>query len=196
MQRYFPTLNLKSGDRVFVPLCGKSIDMIWLAGQGYKVIGVEISQAACKAFFKENKIPTKKTEIDDFVIYTSDVITLISGDIFNLEQSILGDIDAVYDRAALIALPTELRQQYSMHLAQLLELNTPVFLITTAYDHTQMQGPPFSVDEHEVDTLYNQHFNIEQLYSKPLSEIPTSLHDKGLLHATEQVYSLVKKSPK
>ncbi len=195
MQRYFPKLDLKPGDRVFVPLCGKSIDMLWLAGQGYKVIGIELSSVACKAFFKENKIRAKITHSDDFVIYSSDVITLISGDFFKLDQSMLGKIDAVYDRAALIALPAEFRRLYSAHLAQLLETETKLLLITTSYDQAEMQGPPFSIDEHEVKALFSQHFNIEQLYSKPFSEIPAHLHAKGLLQATEQVYSLVKKSP-
>lgn len=194
MQRYFATLNLKSGDRVFVPLCGKSIDMLWLAGQGYKVIGIELSAVACIAFFKENKISVKITQSGEFVVYTSDVITLISGDFFKLDQSLLGKIDAVYDRAALIALPGELRRLYAAHLTKLIGTETNVLLITTTYDQTEMQGPPFSVDEKEVNALFSQNFNIKQLYGKPFSEIPVHLSAKGLLQATEQVYSLVKKS--
>ncbi len=193
MQRYFPTLHLKPGNRVFVPLCGKSIDMIWLAGQGYKVIGIELSSAACRAFFKENKIRVKVSELEDFVIYSSDVITLISGDFFKLDKSILGDIDGVYDRAALIALTAEVRQLYSAHLAQLVEPDTKMFLITTWYDQTAMQGPPFSVDEKEVKELYSPHFDIKKLYSKPISEVLAHLQTRGLLQATEQVYCLTKK---
>ncbi len=193
MQRYFPTLHLKPGDRVFVPLCGKSIDMLWLAGQGYKVLGVELSQLACKAFFQENKLPVKITETDHFVLYSSHEITLISGDFFKLDKNVLGKIDAIYDRAALIALSEEMRQLYSAHLAKLADPETEIFLITTCYEETEMQGPPFSVDANEVKTLFSPYFDIKQLYSKSISEIPTHLHTKGLLQATEEVYYLTEK---
>ena len=197
MQRYFPTSHLKPGDRIFVPLCGKSIDMLWLAGQGYKVIGIEISELACKAFFQENKIRVKITEAGDFIVYTSPEITLLTGDFFKLDTNHLGKIDAVYDRAALIALPAEVRQLYSAHLAQLVAPETKMMLIATSYDQTAMQGPPFSVDEKEVRALFGSHFDIKQLYSKPVSEVPAHLQDRGLQQATEQVYYLTgKKAPK
>lgn len=193
MQRYFPTLNLKSGSRIFVPLCGKSIDMLWLAGQGYKVIGVELSQSACKAFFKENIMPVKVEEYGDFVVYNGGEITLLSGDFFSLNKNTLGKVDAVYDRAALIALPSELRQQYSQHMMELFDEDTKGFLITTTYDQDQMQGPPFSIDENEVNVLYGEYLDVKQVYSKPVSEIPMHLKEKGLLQATEQVYCLTNK---
>lgn len=193
LQRYFPTLNLKSGARILVPLCGKSIDMIWLAGQGYQVVGVELSQEACQAFFKQNKIPFNKTEQDGFVVYTSDVITLFAGDFFKFDASMMGEVDGVYDRAALIALSKNLRERYSKHLKSLIEPNTPVLLISTAYDQQQMQGPPFSVDADEVSRLYQQQFSISQLYSKEMSHIPEHLAGRGLMHGTEQVYLLIKK---
>lgn len=192
MQRYFPSLKLKPGYRVFVPLCGQSIDMLWLAGQGYQVIGVELSPIACSAFYKENKIPTKITEIDDFIVYRSDEITIFSGDFFKLNRSVLGKIDAVYDRAALVALPADIRDSYANHLIGLMDLETAMFLITTAYHQNEMQGPPFSINEDEVTALYSGHFYIQQLYSKPF-EVPAHLKDKGLLQATELAYSLTRK---
>jgi len=182
MQRYFPELNLKPGSRIFVPLCGKSIDILWLAGQGYKVIGVELSQSACKAFFKENKISVKIKESSDFVAYMSDEITLLSGDFFSLDKNTLGKVDAVYDRAALIALPSELRQLYSRHMIELFDEDTKGLLITTSYDETQMQGPPFSIGEKEVNALYGAHLDIKQVYSKPVNEIP--MHLTHLTHET------------
>ncbi|WP_133127748.1 thiopurine S-methyltransferase [Legionella nagasakiensis] len=193
MQRYFPKLNLKPGDRVFVPLCGKSIDMIWLVNQGYKVIGVELSEQACKTFFNEHKIRYKMTEMYDFSVYNSDEITLFGGDFFKLNKMLLGKIDAIYDRAALIALPQELRKLYSEQLAKLLEPDSKVLLVTTFYDQNEMQGPPFSVNEIEVDELFKNNFDITQAYSKAVKDIPEHLKAKGLKHANEQVYSLVKK---
>lgn len=192
MQRYFASLHLTPGCRVFVPLCGQSVDMLWLAEEGYQVIGVELSQVACSAFFKENKIPVKITETNDFIIYSSDEITIFCGDFFKLNRAILDKIDAVYDRAALIALPVETRKSYSKHLVELTQPATPIFLITTVYNQNEMRGPPFSVDKDEVITLYSAHFNIIQWYSKQF-EAPAHLQAKGLLQATEQVYLLTKK---
>lgn len=193
MQRYFASLGLQPGARILVPLCGKSIDMLWLAGQGYTVIGVEHNQLACKAFFQENKIPVRVTENPDFIEFSSHEITLFSGDFFKMDKNISGRINAVYDRAALIALPSAIRRKYAMHLGQLVEAESDVFLITTAYDQSQMQGPPFSVDEDEVNMLFQTHFDINQLYSSPFREIPAHLYARGLSNAMEQVYCLRRK---
>lgn len=190
MQRYFSSLKLTPGCRVFVPLCGQSIDMLWLAGQGYQVIGVEFSQIACSTFFKENKIPVNITEINDFILYSSDEITLFCGDFFKLNRAMLDTIDVVYDRAALIALPVATRKSYAEHLIELMTPATAMFLITTRYNQNEMQGPPFSVDENEVSALYSAHFDINQIYSKQF-EVPGHLQAKGLLQATEQVYLLI-----
>lgn len=190
LQRYFSSLKLKPGCRVFVPLCGQSIDMLWLAGQGYQVIGVELSQIACSAFFKENRIPVKIKEVNDFILYSSDEVTIFCGDFFKLNRAILGKLDAVYDRAALVALPAETRQSYSRHLLELITPATGMFLITTAYNQNTMRGPPFSVDEDEVIALYSSNFDINQLYCKQF-EPPPHLQAKGLAQAFEQVYLLL-----
>jgi len=194
LQRYFQTLGLKLGSRVFVPLCGKSIDMLWLIQQGYEVIGVEMSSTACKAFFEENKISPKVSKLGDGLGYSNDKITLFVGDFFQLNTQLLGHVDAVYDRAALIALPMELRQRYAAHLTELLAPHATIFLITTSYNQNEMQGPPFSVNAHEVNALFSERFNIQLLYSKPYTEIPEHLRAKGLLQAVEEVYCLIKKS--
>ncbi|CAM4493927.1 MAG: Thiopurine S-methyltransferase [Legionella sp.] len=192
MQRYFSSLSLAPGCRVFVPLCGQSIDMLWLVEQDYQVVGIELSQIACSAFFEENKISTKIEETNDFIWYRSDRVSIFAGDFFKLNRSILGKVDAVYDRAALIALPMDVRKSYSKHLIGLMDPAAAMFLITTAYNQNEMQGPPFSVDENEVSALYSAYFDINQLYSKPF-ETPAHLKDKGLLKATEQVYLLTRK---
>ena len=193
MQRYFSSLKLTPGCRVFVPLCGQSIDMLWLAGHGYQVVGVELSQVACSAFFKENRISVKITETNDFILYSGDEITIFSGDFFKLNRAVLDKIDAVYDRAALVALPADTRKSYSKHLIELMDPATAMFLITTTYNQNEMQGPPFSVDENVVAALYSSHFDINQLYSKQF-EVPTHLQTKGLLQATEQAYLLTRQS--
>ena len=193
LKQYFRTLNLKPGARVFVPLCGKSIDMIWLREQGYQVLGIELSLIACEAFFKENNITTHITQTDNFSIFQGDNITLYAGDFFKLSKTMLGKIDAVYDRAALIALPAELRQQYAKHLSQVLGKDALMLLITVSYNQNEMPGPPFSVDETEVKALYSANFNINQLYNEPFL-IPQHLLARGLMQANEQAYRLIGKN--
>ena len=193
MQRYFKTLALEPGGRIFVPLCGKSVDMLWLMKQGYEVIGVEVNEQACKAFFEDNNLTPSITKLGAFQVYSNDQVTLFTGDFFKLKTPLLGIIDAVYDRAALIALPIELRQRYVAHLSTLLTPQTSVFLITISYDQHEMQGPPFSVDEQEVEQLFSVQFNVKQLYSRAYTQIPEHLHAKGLLQAKEEVYCLIKK---
>lgn len=192
MQSYFSSLKLKPGCPVFVPLCGQSIDMLWLAAQGYQVIGVELSQVACSAFFEENKIPVKVMESKDFSLHTSEKITIFCGDFFKLDRATLNEIDAVYDRAALIALPKDIRKSYAKHLVELITPATAMFLITTVYNQSEMQGPPFSVDESEVTELYSAHFDINQLVSKQF-KAPAHLQTKGLTQAEEQAYLLTGK---
>jgi thiopurine S-methyltransferase len=188
--QYFAVLKLKPGNRVFVPLCGKSIDMLWLASQGYDVVGVELSSIACDAFFNEHSIPVEVIQSDTFTVYLSEKITLLSGDFFDLNKERLGKVDAIFDRAALIALPAELRQRYATILTDLVEPGTPMLLIASTYDQSEMQGPPFSVDENEVMALYGDRFNIKQLYNQPVESIPPHLQEKGLSASSSEVYYL------
>lgn len=188
--QYFDTLNLRPGNRVFVPLCGKSIDMVWLASQGYEVLGVELSPIACSAFFNEHSIPVEVIQRDKFTIYKSKKISLISGDIFDLNKRTLGKVDAVYDKAALIALPDELRQRYATVLMNLITYKTPMLLITYIYDQNEMDGPPFAVDENKIVALYGAQFNIKLLCHQIAKDIPAHLREKGLTTASEEVYYL------
>ena len=190
MTRYFESLHLKQGSLVFAPLCGKSVDMLWLAEQGYLVIGVELSTIACTAFFEEHRLPATVTQSEYFTSYQSDQITLIAGDYFNLTPTIVGEIDAVFDRAALVALPPPLRQRYVKLLTQLCQSKTSIFLISFSYDQSAMQGPPFSVDQSQVNALYSADFNIQLLHDKPIQQISPHLQVKGLSAASEQVYCL------
>jgi thiopurine S-methyltransferase len=187
----FPSLDIKSGAVIFVPLCGKSLDMVWLADQGFKVVGVELSDLACKDFFKENNIPVEVTTTDVFTVYKSEHITIYSGDYFKLSTEQIGKIDAVYDRAALIALPDELRQQYASHLKDLVSPEAKMLLIVMSYNQDEMAGPPFSVDKNEVSKLYGSQFSIKQLYSNDVTQISDHLRVKGLTSFTDQVYCLV-----
>lgn len=190
MQRYFDQLDLSLNATVLVPLCGKSIDMIWLASEGYNVVGVELSESACNDFFVENNLDYIREDAGDFSQFKSDNITLYAGDFFKLNKQLIANIDAVYDRAALIALPLEMRKRYCTFLFQLLPKQAQVLLLTTVYEQSQMLGPPFSVDDNEVHWLYGTYFDIDLLYQKDIRDIPAHLQAKGLIKAVEHVYHL------
>jgi thiopurine S-methyltransferase len=168
LQTYWAGLDVPKDGAVLVPLCGKSLDMCWLAEQGYSVLGVELSQKAIHEFLEENDLtaqPIQKTHYDGFQI---DNMTLLCGDIFNLTPTDVQKVKAVYDRAALVALPPEMRVKYTQHLANILPAGTQIFLITMEYSSPKLQGPPFSVLESEVESLYGDHFKIDKLFSHPI----------------------------
>lgn len=153
--------------RVFVPLCGKSLDLKWLASKGHEVIGVELSEKGCRAFFEENQLEYKESRGGGFLVFVAGAITIYCGDFFDLSPSHLGKIGAIYDRAALIALPPELRPRYARHLVELVrETALPglrflqVVLRRTPHDE---KGPPFSILDTEIRQLYGHAFKIEQL---------------------------------
>ncbi len=155
---------------VFVPLCGKSKDMLFFASQGHKVIGVELSDIAVKEFFTENNIGYEVLIRDDFQVYKStdqsDDITIYCGDIFNLTDRDLKNIGYIYDRAALIALPHEMRLEYAQFMSGFKNIN--YFLITIEFDNLEV-GPPFSIDAEMVNDYLGDTFKIETALQK---EVP------------------------
>jgi thiopurine S-methyltransferase len=159
---HWEELGLAPGVPVFVPLCGKSLDMLWLREQGHPVFGIELSRKAVEAFFHENEIEPSVNETERFVEYSSEQLTLFAGDYFQLTTRDLGQIHAVFDRAALIALPPAMRADYVRHMAGLLPTGAHVLLITMHYPEGTLEGPPFSVEEREVEALYRDHFSIEK----------------------------------
>ncbi len=193
MRQYFDALKLPLGRRIFVPLCGKSIDMIWLAQQGYRVIGVELSMLASEAFFAEQGLEMRFTQEPSFNIFESEQISILSGDFFDLTPAILGEVDAIFDRAALIALPSPQRAKYAAHLLSLLKPHTPLFLVANTYPQNEMNGPPFSVDQQEIMELFGGVCHVQKLHDAPLNPIPPHLQSRGLCSMGEQVYLLHKR---
>ncbi|MDC0390645.1 thiopurine S-methyltransferase [Candidatus Thioglobus sp.] len=156
-------LQLTPGDTVFVPLCGKSKDMIYLAQQGYKVIGVELSALAADQFFTDNKIEYQVSQEQYFEVYMSENITIYSGDFFELTKLHLTAAVAVYDRAALIALPAGLRVKYAQHLYSIIGKGCRMLLLTLNYPQSKISGPPYAVNKDEVVSLYNDGFECQLL---------------------------------
>ena len=195
LQKFLASIHLK-GKKVLVPLCGKSIDMLYLLDQGYAVIGVELNLVACEALFHEHHLHAQKITIPSFTVLAKSEknMTLFCGNFFDITPQHLGHIDLVYDRAALIALPIPLRLQYAQHMLTLINNDSHMLLITTLFDQIQMQGPPFSVDEEEIRTLYSPELRVKQIFDRPISRIPEHLHKKGLQTAREQAYWLKKEA--
>ncbi len=186
--RYFSALNLSPGSHVLVPLCGKSEDLFWLAEQGMNVTGVELSEIAAKEFFEAHNIKPSITTKKEFVCYENKNIKIVCGDFFKITSPMLGPIDAIYDRAALIALPESLRQPYAQHLIELSQAKLNMLLITI-FTHSQtVSGPPFSVDDAKVQSLYQPFFDIKLLHTEKKQEISAHLVQKGWDEMIEQAY--------
>ncbi|WP_334018631.1 thiopurine S-methyltransferase [Alteromonas sp. S015] len=154
-----PSTSLK---RIFVPLCGKTRDIGWLLAQGCEVVGAELSEVAIIQLFEELGVEPTVTTTSNGKIYAKDGLTIYVGDIFKLTSSDLGNVSGVYDRAALVALPSPLREQYAAHLIAITQC-APLLIISFEYDQNEMAGPPFSVNEKTVDALYSVDYNIQRL---------------------------------
>lgn len=175
---------------MFVPLCGKSLDMLWLAEQGYRVLGIELSASACESFFVENGMAYKVETRGPFTGFASESITLFAGDFFDLSAENLSNVQGVYDRAALIALPESMRPGYAGHMADILPSGCRGLLIGIAYDERKMQGPPFSVGEEEVRELFEPGFSVDLISESSGPEIVGNLRERGLDTLEEKVYRL------
>lgn len=191
LKTYWPVLALPAGAAILVPLCGKSRDLIWLKEKQYKVIGVEISEKAAELFFNENGLSFEKTRQGPFNIYSSENLSIWNGDFFKLRPSALPEIDAIYDKAALIALPKEKREEYAGHSIGFTQTHTQILMNTFEYNQEEMSGPPFSVPYQEVLQLYGGHFEIELLHEASILKDLPKFQTRGLSsYLTEKLYHL------
>lgn len=198
--KYFPSFLVRSKasergykSRVFVPLCGKSKDMLWLREQGHEVLGVELSAIACEAFFDENSLQCKKVEKMGSVVFEgtgqAEGIVIWCDDIFKLNPTLWADCSAVYDRAAIVALSEGAQLAY----VQLITAwgagaaeGSPLLQIAVEYPLNELTGPPFSVVESDLKMFYSKKFNIELLSSVRDTRRPGK-------HVTEKTYLLTVK---
>ncbi len=161
--KHWPRLGLETGTRVLVPLAGKSLDMMWLAERGHRVLAVELSPKAVAQFLAEHELTALERDSAQGRRYMTNDIEIICGDVFELDKDSVSECSAVYDRAALIALPVEMRRHYATMLTHILPAQCSMLLITLDYPQAEMSGPPFSVDEQEVRALYGADWQIEKL---------------------------------
>lgn len=188
--RYWPSLGLPGRARVLVPLCGKSLDMAWLLGQGFAVLGVELSEKAVRAFFDEQGLVPEVEPAGAFLRFRAGALEILCGDIFALTAEQVSGCTAVYDRAALIALPPDARARYAGHLGELLQAPARQLLITIEYPQEQMDGPPFCVAEAEVSSLYGPGWQITRLLREDVLQQNRKFLERGLGRLEECVYRL------
>jgi thiopurine S-methyltransferase len=162
LKKNFETLNLKFGSTVLVPLCGKSLDLIYIKELGFDVIGFELNLIAVESFFKENNIDFEIVDYECFKCYRSDRITIYVGDFLQFPKELLEGlpISGIYDRAALVALPLSMRKDYYQKMISLYPIGSKVLCVTFEYDDSKTSGPPFSVNFSEVDKHLNSYFKI------------------------------------
>lgn len=184
LTKHFAALGLAPGARVFLPLCGKTRDIHWLLAQGFQVVGAELSALAVAQLFDELGVVPEITSAGELKRYGAPGIVVFQGDIFALDAETLGPADAVYDRAALVALPKDMRARYAAHVTAIAKA-APQLVITFVYDQSVMAGPPHSVDDDEVRALYGSAYDLDM---RETASVPGGL--KGMTPADEHVWRL------
>lgn len=193
--QFWQSLRLAPGSMVFVPLCGKSRDMLWLRQQGHAVLGVELSIVAAQAFFTESGLIPHCVMHDQFTSLKACDIDILCGDFFDLHAIDLTKISAVYDRAALIALPPEMRKRYVDHLLHILPSGVHILLITLDYPAHEMPGPPFPVTIDEVTALYRSSAVITLLSQQDVLAANPRFKERGLTRLQENIFLLKTYTP-
>ncbi|WP_417415983.1 thiopurine S-methyltransferase [Hoeflea sp.] len=159
---HFPALSLTEGSRVFVPLCGKTLDIGWILSRGCIVAGAELSELAIEQLFEELGVEPEISDLGKLKRYSATDIDIFVGDIHALTPQMLGPVDAIFDRAALVALPEKMRSAYTAHLISLTG-TAPQLLVCFAYDQSLISGPPFSITKDEVHRHYDAAYEITEL---------------------------------
>jgi len=185
--KYLPEFDLPANSKIFVPLCGKSLDLLYLVEKGFAPTGVEIAKQAVEEFFAHEKIQPKAESIENFVKYTHDSLTILHGDFFELTPNLLGKTDFVFDRASLIAMPGDMREEYVEKMFHIIGNCKQMLLVTMEYPQDVMDGPPFSVSSNKVKKSYADKFKIELLDEKDLTIEPKFA---DMEYALERVWKL------
>lgn len=182
---FWPATNPNRSDRVFVPLCGKTEDLVWLATKHTHIQGVELSEIAVRSFFSEHFYTPMVTSVNgQHDLYQFDELSIYTGDFFTAP---IEPADIIYDRAALVALPEPMRLEYAERIKGLLKIGGRLLLITTEYEQEEMLGPPFSVTEHEVKKLFSE-FKISKLHRDEAELLHPRVVKHGLSRFAEEVY--------
>lgn len=203
LERWWPSLEVPPGSRVYVPLCGKSLDMVWLAVRGHRVVGSELSEIAVAEFFGEHPQDAgaaadaaRHVTIDTrgaFKVHRRGAYELWQGDALQLTPELLGPVQAAYDRAALVALTPAMRETYVQNFAQLMPRGSRTLLVAFEYAQHVKAGPPFSVEPDEVSHLYGDAFRVEQLERIDIIGESPKFAAAGLSALYEVAYALTRR---
>ncbi|MDX2158518.1 MAG: thiopurine S-methyltransferase [Hyphomicrobiaceae bacterium] len=193
LQAHWSSLGVGPGSTVLVPLCGKTRDMAWLAAKGHRVIGVELSDIAARDFFAENGLEPERVSRDGFDIRSAGGIEIWCGDLFALRPAHLAGIDAVYDRASLVAMPPAMQVPYAAKLAELVPGGVPILLIAFDYDQSLASGPPFATSPARVRELFEADFEIVELERRDALESSPNLKKRGLTWLIDAAMKLARR---
>lgn len=190
MLKHWPSLGIAPGSRVFVPLCGKALDMAWFASQGLRVLGVELSELAVRQFFDEHGLVPEVEDIGEARHFRAGDIEIVRGDAFALDPALLAGCEAVFDRAALIALPPPLRERYARELYARLPSGCRGLVVTLEYPQQEKAGPPFSVAEAEVHALFDRDWQVDALERRDILDAQPAFVEEGVTRLETVVYRI------
>ena len=195
--QHWSALNVRSGARVLVPLCGKSLDMLWLSQQGMRVLGIDVSPIAIESFLAENQLHARTRSTAEGTHYEvtnapGGDIEIINGDVFEADPEAVAQCAAFYDRAALIAMPAPMRGRLANDVYLQLPADSSGLLITLDYPEHEMQGPPFSVDDAEVHRLFDRQWNVERLERRDILASQPMFSGQGVTALHTAVYALTR----
>ena len=193
LERWWSSLGAPKNARVYVPLCGKSLDMIWLAVHGYRVVGNEISPIAVQEFFGEQGAQPGVEQRGPFKRHAAHAFEILEGDAFDLTPELLGPVDAAYDRAALVSLTPDQRVSYVESFGRLMTAGTPTMLVAFEYPQALKEGPPFSVEPDEVVSLYSANFDVTELERVNIITESPKFAAQGISALFEVAYHVVRK---
>lgn len=176
---------VREGGAVFVPLCGKSVDMDWLAANGHRVTGCELSEIGVAEFFEDRGLVPDVTAQGDLTVYRAGAFEIWCGDFFDVTAAALEGVVAVYDRASLVALPPDMRRRYASHMATIAPADAPIFLLAFVYDAREMDGPPFSVNGDEIAALYGDAYDLDVVLDANVFSRNSDLAGRGLTSLNE-----------
>lgn len=188
--KHWPAVGAAPGSRVFVPLAGKSLDMAWFASQGYRVLGAELSPLAVAQFFESQGVEPSEEEAADGVHHLAGPIELVQGDVFALDADAIASCTAVFDRAAIIALPPEMRERYVREVYGKLPSGCRGLLITLEYPQLEKSGPPFSVAEAEVHSLFDGEWRVTRMGRRDILAQQPNFQAEGVTALETVVYRL------
>ena len=187
LAKHWSTIEANQGANVLVPLCGKTLDMHWLHDKGHTITGIELVEEAVHQFFDEAEATPAIHQEGAHKRFTANGLTILQGDLFTLPAD-AASCEAWYDRAAMVALPSTMRQAYVDQIHSLCAPGSVGLMITFAYPQEQMQGPPFSLPNQEVFTLFEDRFEVTLLETVQLEDEK----QRGISELTSSVFKLVR----